>query len=120
MMDSNGKQLVGDNNRNSVTDIGKYHLLYTQDKFNMAYIEISNLNIAGSDLFAGTDSFLTELQDTDTTQIMGGKGKSGKGGYGYGGKSGKGGYGYGGKSGGYGYGGHGGYGGYGGCGYPSD
>jgi hypothetical protein len=68
----------------------------------MAYIEISNLNIAGSDLFAGTDSFLTELQDTDTTQIMGGGGskggksgkkKSGKG-YGYGGgKSGKGGYG---------------------------
>jgi hypothetical protein len=91
----------------------------------MAYIEISNLNIAGSDLFAGTDSFLTELQDTDTTQIMGGKGKSGKGGYGYGGgKSGKGGYGYGGgKSGkgGYGYGGHGGYGGYGGyCCYTAD
>jgi hypothetical protein len=77
----------------------------------MAHIEISNLNIAGSDLFADTDSFLTELQDTDTTQVMGGKGKggSGRGGYGYGGY----GYGYGGGSGrggyGYGYGGHGGY-----------
>jgi hypothetical protein len=70
----------------------------------MAHIEISNLNIAGSDLFADTDSFLTELKETDTTQVIGGKGKSGKGygygggksGYGYGGgKSGKGGYGYG-------------------------
>jgi hypothetical protein len=39
---------------------------------NMAHIEISNLNSAGSDLFAGTDSFLTELQTTETTQIFGG------------------------------------------------
>jgi hypothetical protein len=38
----------------------------------MAHIEISNLNAAGSDLFAGTDSFLTELQTTETTQIFGG------------------------------------------------
>lgn len=49
----------------------------------MAHIEISNLNIAGSDLLAGSDSFLTELQDTDTTNILGGsgykKGKSHKG-----------------------------------------
>ncbi len=61
----------------------------------MAHIEIfnlNNLNIAGSDLFASDDSFLTELQDTDATQVMGGGGskggksnkpKSGKGGYGY-------------------------------------
>jgi hypothetical protein len=79
----------------------------------MAHIEISNLNIAGSDLFAGTDSFLTELQETDTTQVMGGKGGSGRGrgrggyGYGYGGGSGRG-YGGGSGRGGYGYG-HGGY-----------
>jgi hypothetical protein len=90
----------------------------------MANIQISNLNPAGSDLFADAESFLTELQDTDTARIIGGGsnkgggcgyggGKSGKGGYG-GGKSGKGGYG-GGKSGNGGYGGgksgNGGYGG---------
>jgi hypothetical protein len=83
----------------------------------MAMIEISNLN-AGSDLFAGNESFLNELQDTDSNQVVGGSnkggygcggggydgGKSGKGGYGGGGKSGKGGYG-GGKSGKGGYGG---------------
>ena len=40
----------------------------------MALIQISNLNAAGSDLLAGTESFLTELQDTDTTQIIGGGG----------------------------------------------
>jgi hypothetical protein len=38
----------------------------------MALIEISNLNSAGSELFAGTDSFLNELQTTETTQIFGG------------------------------------------------
>jgi hypothetical protein len=38
----------------------------------MAHIEISNLSAAGSDLFTGTDSFLTELQTTDTNQIFGG------------------------------------------------
>ena len=38
----------------------------------MANLNISNLNSAGSDLFAGADSFLTELQATDTTQIFGG------------------------------------------------
>ncbi len=74
----------------------------------MAMIEISNLNAAGNDLFADTESFLTELQAVDSNQIFGG-GKSGKGGYGCGGgygggKSGKGGYG-GGKSGKGGYGG---------------
>ena len=37
----------------------------------MAHIEISNLS-AGSDLFAGSDSFLNELQTTETTQIFGG------------------------------------------------
>jgi hypothetical protein len=40
----------------------------------MALIEISNLTAAGNDLLAGTESFLTELQDTDTTQIIGGGG----------------------------------------------
>ena len=90
----------------------------------MAFIEISNLNPAGSDLLAGADSFLTELQDTDANQIFGGKKSkgcysycggsgSGSGGYGGGSGSGKGGSGsgkkggYGGKSsgkkGGYGY-----------------
>jgi hypothetical protein len=38
----------------------------------MAHIEISNLTSAGSDLFVGADSFLTELQTTETTQIFGG------------------------------------------------
>jgi hypothetical protein len=50
----------------------------------MALIQISNLNAAGNDLLAGTESFLTELQDTDTTQIIGG------GGHGHGGGSKKG------------------------------
>ncbi len=40
----------------------------------MALIQISNLTAAGNDLLAGTESFLTELQDTDTTQIIGGGG----------------------------------------------
>jgi hypothetical protein len=71
----------------------------------MAHITVSNLNFAGSDLFASADSFLTELQDTDTAQIRGGKGgsKKKKSGYGYGC-----GYGYGYGSG-TGKGGHGGY-----------
>jgi hypothetical protein len=43
----------------------------------MALIEISDLNAAGSDLFAGSDSFLNELKITDTNQIFGGT-------YGYG------------------------------------
>lgn len=38
----------------------------------MAHLNISNLNSAGSDLFAGADSFLTELQKTEATQIFGG------------------------------------------------
>jgi hypothetical protein len=50
----------------------------------MSLIEISNLNTAGSDLFAGADSFLTELEKTDTNQIFGGGGYGG-GGYGGGG-----------------------------------
>jgi hypothetical protein len=44
----------------------------------MAMIEISNLNTAGNDLFADSESFLSELQDTDSEQVFGGK----KGGYG--------------------------------------
>ena len=48
----------------------------------MAFIEISDLNAAGSDLFTGADSFLTELETTKTTQIFGGK----KGGWSGGGK----------------------------------
>ena len=43
----------------------------------MALIEISNLNRAGSELFAGTESFLTELQETDSSQIFGGGGHGG-------------------------------------------
>jgi hypothetical protein len=50
----------------------------------MALIEISNLNPAGSELFADSESFLTELQETDSRQIFGG------GGCGYGGGSSKG------------------------------
>jgi hypothetical protein len=46
----------------------------------MALIQISNLTTASSDLLAGTESFLTELQDTDTTQIIGGGGHGGHGG----------------------------------------
>jgi hypothetical protein len=76
----------------------------------MAHIEIfnlNNLNIAGSDLLTDADSFLTELKDTDATQVMGGGGS--KGGKSFKKKSGKGGYGY-----------YGGYGGYCGCCYTSD
>ena len=60
----------------------------------MALIQITDLNLAGSELLAGAESFLTELQATDSSQIFGG------GGYGYGGGSKKGskkgskGYGY--------------------------
>ncbi len=81
----------------------------------MAFINISNL--AGTDLLAGSESFLTELEATDSSQIFGGsKGKGGCGGYGGGSKNkgSKGGYG-GGSKGGYG----GGCGGYGGC-YNAD
>ncbi len=77
----------------------------------MAFINITNL--AGNDLLAGSESFLTELEATDSSQVFGG---GSKGGYcgGYGGskkgskKGSKGGYGGG-------CGGYGGYGGYGGC-----
>jgi hypothetical protein len=78
----------------------------------MAHIEISSLKPAGSDLFAETDSFLTELTETDTTKIRGsGSNKGGGttifyaggyGGYGYGGYGYRGG-GYGYRGGGYGY-----------------
>jgi hypothetical protein len=44
----------------------------------MALLEISNLNPAGSDLFAGEESFLTELQETDSDKVFGGKGGSKK------------------------------------------
>lgn len=43
----------------------------------MALIEISNLKPAGSELFAGAESFLTELQETDSSQIFGGGGHGG-------------------------------------------
>ncbi|WP_309736014.1 hypothetical protein [Chamaesiphon sp. OTE_75_metabat_556] len=78
----------------------------------MALINISNL--AGSDLLAGSESFLTELEATDSSQIFGGgkgkgyyggskgsKGSKGSGSKGSGSKGSKGSYG--------------GYGGYGGC-----
>jgi hypothetical protein len=52
----------------------------------MSFIKIANLDAAGCDLFAGADSFLTELQPTETTQIFGGsKGRGGWNG-GHGGK----------------------------------
>jgi hypothetical protein len=35
-------------------------------------IEISNLNPAGSDLFAGEESFLTDLQEADSDRVFGG------------------------------------------------
>jgi hypothetical protein len=50
----------------------------------MALIEISNLKPAGSELFASAESFLTELETSDSSQIFGG------GGHGCGGGSGKG------------------------------
>jgi hypothetical protein len=43
----------------------------------MALIEISNLHTADSNLFAETNSFLTELETTDTTQIFAGRGGGG-------------------------------------------
>jgi hypothetical protein len=36
----------------------------------MASISISNLNPAGSDLLADSESFLTELQANDSSQIL--------------------------------------------------
>jgi nanoRNase/pAp phosphatase (c-di-AMP/oligoRNAs hydrolase) len=75
----------------------------------MALIQISNLNSATS---TATDSFLTELQATDTNEVFGGSGDKG-----YGEKKKNKGEegGYGGGEGGHGgeYGGEGGYGGYG-------
>jgi hypothetical protein len=44
----------------------------------MAMIEISNLKSAGSDLFTDAESFLTELQPTDSSQVIGGSGGSKK------------------------------------------
>jgi hypothetical protein len=83
----------------------------------MAMIAISDLNLAGSELFADTENFLTELQDTDSNQVFGGKGhggskgkKSNRGGYGYGGGHGRGNSGRGNSGRGRGYGGYGGYG----------
>lgn len=43
----------------------------------MALIEISNLKPTGSELFASEESFLTELQPTDSSQIFGGGGHGG-------------------------------------------
>jgi hypothetical protein len=83
-------------------------------------LNISDLNSAGSDLFADTDSFLSDLQETEATSVYGG-GKSKKGGNGgtfifinngYGGFGGYGGGGYGRGYGGRGHGGHGHRGGY--------
>jgi hypothetical protein len=82
----------------------------------MSKIQIANLQATGSELFAGTDSFLTELQSTEAHAIYGGKGSGGHG-KGSGGH-GKGSGGYGKGSGGYGKG-SGGHGkGSGGYGYP--
>jgi hypothetical protein len=47
----------------------------------MSKIQINNLQVAGSELFQGGESFLTELQATEAHTIYGGgsKKKSGKG-----------------------------------------
>jgi hypothetical protein len=37
-------------------------------------IEISNLNLPGSDLFAGEESFLTDLLEADSNRVYGGSG----------------------------------------------
>ena len=59
-------------------------------------LNISDLNSAGSDLFADNDSFLSDLQETEAISVYGGKSKGhgggksnkksnkGHGGYGYG------------------------------------
>jgi hypothetical protein len=39
-------------------------------------IKISNLNLAGSDLFAGEESFLTDLQEADSDRVFGGSNKN--------------------------------------------
>jgi hypothetical protein len=44
----------------------------------MSKIQISNLQPVGTELFQGTESFLTELKATEAHQIHGGKGKSKK------------------------------------------
>jgi hypothetical protein len=55
----------------------RHHFDNTNTIFNMAQIEISDLNPVGSDLFASPDSFLTELQATDANQVVGGRGSRG-------------------------------------------
>lgn len=77
----------------------------------MAMIQISNLNLAGNDLLTDSENFLTDLQDVDSTQVIGG------GGHGKGGRGGsKGGRGKGSRGSKGSKGGRGGYGGYGGYG----
>ena len=49
-------------------------------------LNISDLNSAGSDLFADNDSFLSDLQETEATSVYGGGGSNKRGGGGnYGG-----------------------------------
>jgi hypothetical protein len=43
------------------------------ERFNMSKIQINNLQAAGSELFDGNESFLTELQATEASAIFGGK-----------------------------------------------
>jgi hypothetical protein len=95
--------------RNKHASVREHHFNNIRHKFSMAQIEISNLNPVGSDLFAGSDSFLTELQAADANIVVGGRGCGGRGGYGRGGSNGggRGGNGGGGSNGG----GRGGYGG---------
>jgi hypothetical protein len=67
----------------------KANLETNKELISMAMIEISNLNAAGSDLFAGNESFLNELQATEANDIVGGSGgkknSKNKGGNNYGG-----------------------------------
>jgi hypothetical protein len=53
--------------------------LYTQWVLNMSKIQLTNLQSAGSDLFQGSESFLSELKSTEAHAIYGGKGGSKKG-----------------------------------------
>jgi hypothetical protein len=64
---------------------------YKSWSLNMSKIQLTNLQSAGSALFEGSESFLTELKSTEAHAIYGGKGGSNKGGSGKHGGSNKGG-----------------------------
>jgi hypothetical protein len=51
------------------------HQTQKSEKFNMSKIQINSLQTAGSELFQGSESFLTELQATEAHAVYGGKSK---------------------------------------------